>query len=165
MNYYFTAKDLMHYVVYKYDKLYKKKISSIKLQKTLYFLYAFWCGTVNNGNYKSEKDIDYRPFLFNDKFQAWIYGPVLPNIFKLFTNSKFVIDNDCVKKVEEFPEVVEYVDDIIVDIFKVSDFRLVDMSHQDKCWINNFKDNEDYHNNIIPEEEIVDEYSKRLLQQ
>ena len=63
----------------------KRNISPIKLQKSLYFLFAYWGQYIrNNKENKDSVEVDYSnysEFLFNDRIEAWTYGPVLPNVF------------------------------------------------------------------------------------
>lgn len=44
---------------------------------------------------------------------------------------------------------------------ELNDFRLVDISHEDKYWIDNFSYDEMFHNNEIPAKSIVEEYAKK----
>ena len=76
-NFILNAKDLASYICYRYFKIYtkgKKEISPIKLQKSLYFLFAYWGGFVrknnNNIDYVEEK-INQSEYLFEDEFHAW----------------------------------------------------------------------------------------------
>ena len=58
--------------------------------------------------------------------------------------------------------VKEFLDDLLNDLLNTSDFKLVTISHEDKCWIKNFKKSEIFHNNEIPKEEIIKEYAKQI---
>ena len=54
----------------------------------------------------------------------------------------------------------EFINNILDDVLSTNDFKLVEVSHQDKCWKKNFKPKSKYHNCIIPKEEIIVEYAK-----
>lgn len=158
----FNAVDLASYIKYKYcnlDNRISDEISPLKLQKSLYFCFAYWGGFVRKGkNKKSELRIDYSEYLFDDKIEAWVYGPVIPNVYH---NNNITPD----EKKDMFvgkEYVKEFIDGILNDVLNVSDFKLVEASHQDKCWKNNFKKLEIFHNNEIPKEEIIKEYANQI---
>lgn len=69
--------DLAKYINAKYKEKFNKNITPIKLQKCLYFLFAYWGGFVKQGqdNPKSvEEDMSkYKKYLHNGKFEAWTY--------------------------------------------------------------------------------------------
>lgn len=158
----FSARELASYINYKYMQLPNRlnKISPLKLQKSLYFCFAYWGGFVRkSNNSKSELNLEhYSEYLFDDKIEAWVYGPVIPNVYYL---SKL---DDCnPEKLFEGKEYVrEFIDGILNDVLKLGDFRLVEISHNDDCWKRNFRKSEIIHNNEIPKEEIIKEYAKQI---
>ena len=164
---YINAIDLAKYINDKYKKKYKSDISSIKLQKSLYFLFAYWGGFVkglqtNKGDGLIEtQGIDYKTYLFDNKIEAWIYGPVITDVYHNF-NSVKKYDKKAEEEINNLPiEVKSFIDDLLDDIFEVSDFKLVDLSHNDDCWKKNFSEEDERHNREILKEDIIDEYSKR----
>lgn len=63
----------------------KRIISPIKLQKSLYFLFAYW-GQFIRKNKENQDSVEvdysnYNEFLFDDRIEAWTYGPVIPAVF------------------------------------------------------------------------------------
>ena len=92
MGYYFEASDLACYISQKFYDKYGYEISSIKLQKSLYFLFAYWGGFVNKScaNFADDRECQemnkYKRYLFNDRIEAWTYGPVVPEIYKKFNS-------------------------------------------------------------------------------
>ena len=101
----FKAKDFACYIK---DRYYKytdgtKEISPIKLQKALYFCFAYWGGFVNKGKIDNQLPKETRNTLFDDKFEAWAYGPVVPSVY---FNEKYLFfrtkeqDQEAVKRVE-----------------------------------------------------------------
>ena len=158
-NFILNAKDLASYICYRYFKIYakgKKEISPIKLQKSLYFLFAYWGGFVrknnNNIDYVEEK-INQSEYLFEDEFHAWVYGPVIPKIFGMYKNNE--IDY---KELNE-DEVFNGTDNF--ELFEIADFKLVSISHEDNCWKDHFDIFDNEHNEVIPRDEIVNEYALR----
>ena len=157
MKSYCTAQSLAKYVSDKYQKDYSEKISSIKLQKSLYFLFAYWGGFVRKGkNKQTELQTSLNEYLFDNKIEAWTYGPVVPDVYHL---------NDNFKETPIFnPErtVKEFIDGLCDDMFKVSDFKLVEIAHNDECWKRNYKDTDKTHKREIPKEEIIKEYASKI---
>lgn len=141
----------------------KRIISPIKLQKSLYFLFAYWGHFIkSNKENKDSVEVDYSnysEFLFNDRIEAWTYGPVVPNVFiaekngwlDSFEADKYLeSETDRVKK--------EFIDNLLNQIFEIDDFGLVRLSHEDECWKRNYVESDERHNREIPKEEIIDEY-------
>lgn len=161
-NSYCDAIDLAYYVADRYYDKYHKAISNIKLQKALYFLFAYWGGFVRKGVGKAtELNVKYRPYLFSNKIEAWVYGPVIPEVYKQRSDIKFVsaeIPND----IELDSDIKEFVDGLCDEMFEVSDFKLVEIAHQDECWKRHYNDNQEWHNEEIPKEEIIEEYVPKI---
>ena len=173
MGYYFDASDLACYISQKFYEKYECEISSIKLQKSLYFLFAYWGGFVNKGcnNFREDRECQemnkYHKYLFNDKIEAWTYGPVVPEIYKKFNSGIYRHSDDfslseSINKINQEPEVKAFIDDMLDDLFKFSDFKLVDIAHQDECWKKCYNSEEGFHNTEILKDQIIDEYSRRI---
>lgn len=134
-EFYFDSVDmLISHLLYKYEEL-----SSLKLQKNLYFLFAFYSGNyqVEEKEGISEISYSYPRYLFNAGFEAWTYGPVIREVYNKNKNSgysakKFEFDmNSTVDK-----EISNFIDDVSEMIMNKSDFALVDRSHEDQVWKN-----------------------------
>lgn len=167
----FEAKDLACYIKSKYEEFteYTKEITPIKMQKALYFCFAYWAGFVKKGKIDNQVSSNENELLFDDKIEAWAYGPVVPSVY---FNEK-IPDFLKIKKLEEDAinrvEVVlnnngflrETIDSILQDVFEISDFKLVSISHMDKSWQNHFSSADSKHNEEIPKEEIINEYTAK----
>lgn len=138
-----NKKELVEYIKYSFLEYKGHTITPIKLQKTLYFLYAFWAKYVllaKNGQ-KTENDFqDQDEQLFEANFYAWAYGPVDDEVYRSFKSTP-EIDHS---KVDMFVkntavEVKEFVDSFAIKLFNTSDFGLVDLSHRDECWIKHYR--------------------------
>lgn len=155
------------YLEYK-SNISNKIISPIKLQKSLYFLFAYWGQFISqNKNNKDSVEVDYshyNAYLFEDTIEAWTYGPVVPAVFSVekqgWLDSKQLqdiengyLDNDPVKK--------EFIDNLLEQLFEIDDFGLVNISHQDECWKKHYIESDEKHNREIPKQEIIDEYSRK----
>lgn len=151
--------DLIGYMKSKY-----KYISPLKLQKGLYFLFAYYTQFYGNklqmADGLSEEDFSgYPKYLFDKDFEAWRYGPVIKEVY--FKNRDDVYTDDYDKSVFESIEGSEiklFIDDLLEDLMTTSDFNLVDRSHEDQSWIETFKTGGG--TGIITKEAIALDYSK-----
>lgn len=158
-----AVKELACYVTDYYKLKKGMQISAIKLQKSLYFLFAYWGGFVRKAkmfsNSVEENYAKYDEILFGEKMEAWAYGPVVPCVYREnhienYRNDKLFNGNEKLK---------EFVDDILNDLLNVSEFSLVEISHQDLAWKRHFNTKVGFfdHNETIPPEDIIDEYARK----
>ncbi len=124
---------LANYIEEKYQEIYSKKITPLKLQKSLYFLFGYYILE------KGEND----DFLFNANFQAWKYGPIEKDVYY---NKKDYINKETISG-----EVKYFIDNYLNNIFNVSDFNLINISHTHNCWKNVYQNMK---SNPISHEEI-----------
>lgn len=121
----------------------------LKVQKSLYFLWAFYAATYGNIDYQEKTDFSdqekYPRSLFEADFEAWSYGPVINSVFAEYhkTNgfegvSDKYVESEISDKNEK--EVWSFIDDLLTQINKVNDFGLVERSHQDSAWRNAYKE-------------------------
>lgn len=165
------AKDFACYIKREYRKYSEntKEISPIKIQKALYFCFAYWSGFVKKGISDQQISSDENEILFDDRIEAWSFGPVVPNVYfnerdySLFGSKN--VEEDAVSRVEVIFNdsllLKETINSILQDIFEISDFKLVSRSHMDKCWQNHYNSSSEKHNEEIPKEEIVNEYTTK----
>ncbi|GHT07557.1 hypothetical protein AGMMS49532_00560 [Endomicrobiia bacterium] len=79
---------LAAYIKHECLDLKKNTISPLKLQKSLYFLFAYWGGFIRkskqiqqtvpakcNNNEESSYYSDYSEYLYYSKIEAWMYDP------------------------------------------------------------------------------------------
>lgn len=147
----------------------------IRLQKTLYFLFAFYgatYGSIGNENNEeknellSEVDSDFYPKqLFKDNFEAWQYGPVIRDVY--FGNKKDKYEGLSDQTDEKYSkrndqDVIFFLDDLVNDLKEMSDFALVDRTHQDKSWQDKFDVDNPYASEIIDKQELVQEYKEKI---
>lgn len=155
------AKKLAAYIQKKYYEEKHKEISPIKLQKSLYFLFAYWGGTVRKSKkYPDAVEEHYNNFseyLFDDDIEAWVYGPVVPVVYHAENLEQYYDEN----LFEGKEKLKEFIDDLLKELFETGDFTLVDVSHNDTAWINNFSYDDEFHNKVINKEEIIEEYARK----
>ncbi|WP_423710358.1 Panacea domain-containing protein [Latilactobacillus curvatus] len=107
----------------------KESISPKKLQKLMYYAYA-WTLTLTND---SPDELNNR--LFNDKFQAWVHGPVLNDIYHQY--AQYGYHNIDSKDIEK-PNLVSDIEDILEQVWdvygKYSADELESLTHQESPW-------------------------------
>lgn len=161
----FSAKDFACYIKEKYSDYtnHTKEITPIKLQKSLYFCLAYWGGFVNKG--RIDKVIEEQSnLLFSDRIEAWAYGPVIRDVYFAQTEDDEKTEKS-IKKVKEIMKqnslLEETINSILSDLFEISDFKLVSISHMDSSWKNHFHDEDEQHKEEITHKEIIDEYTAK----
>jgi len=163
------ARTLACYIIDYYKNNLKKTddISPLKLQKALYFCFAYWGGFIRKNksfsNEKKEIILDYSEILFENDIEAWVYGPVVPDVYKSFKDSTlFEYKEKNIFENKKYVYVKEFIDNILDDVLNTNDFRLVEISHDDACWKKNFKPKSMFHNLKIKPEEIIKEYATKI---
>lgn len=95
------------------------QVSPLKLQKSLYFMYAY---------YGAMQDKE----LFQAEFEAWDYGSVIREVY--LQNKDGIYDQNDFDESTINPEQQEYIRDLFRQIDSVSDFSLVSRNHIDESW-------------------------------
>jgi uncharacterized phage-associated protein len=116
----------------------------LKVQKSLYFLWAYYSGTYGNVDKSEETDLDqtsYPTSLFKPEFKAWRYGPVDDKVYAKQKSGCYSEDKwkEYHPKNSEEIEVVSFINDLLSQINKVNDFGLVNRSHEDESWSRAFR--------------------------
>ena len=109
----------------------KEPMSPKKLQKMLYYAYA-WTLTLLNDD---ENHLENK--LFGDKFEAWVHGPVLPNVYEKYKEYGW---NEIPKKTSTasvaFSPEVEDVLEQVWDVYgKMNGNQLESITHKEAPWI------------------------------
>lgn len=109
-------------------------ITNIKLQKLLYYCFAWYIVATDN---KSK--------LFSDPIEAWQYGPVVPNVyhaFKHFGADNISYTDDEIKEKQKNIKYSELEKDVISQTFFAYAHRsateLVSSTHKETPWIKAF---------------------------
>lgn len=157
-----NAKALAAYVNNFFKDKYGRDMSPVRLQKTVYFCFAYWGGFVEKGKryQKDNHEIDvsgYDSYLFDEKIEAWVYGPVVPDVYHATKIQDFFDE----KIFRNHVETKSIIDNIIEDTLGINDFKLVDIAHDDNSWKRHFHYENAYHNEEIPKEEIIEEYATK----
>lgn len=155
-EFYFDNVDiLINHLLYKY-----KEFPPLKLQKNLYFLFAFYSGNyqVEEKEGISEVSYSYPRYLFNADFEAWAYGPVIREVYNKNKNNSYSakkIEFDMNSTIDK--EISNFIDDVSEMIMNKSDFALVDRSHEDRVWKNAI---EQGNSTPMKKEDIENEYKE-----
>ncbi|KAA1042492.1 DUF4065 domain-containing protein [Macrococcus equipercicus] len=156
-----SVDDLVKYLMSKYGKL-----SPLKLQKGLYFLFGYYGGRYGKENENSEIQYNLPKYLFPATFLAWDYGPVIDDVYKknkAGIYDEFVSETNTLNEMKEFyfkdlqsKEVENFINELFSEVNTTSDFNLVDRSHEDRTWQVAY---ESGYNVEMNKEDIVEEYS------
>lgn len=108
----------------------KGSMSPKKLQKLLYYAYS-WTLTLTN-----ESIDDLRNKLFEENFEAWVHGPVIPEVYQRFKHYGYAdIVLDEVHNVK-FDEDIENILNQVWDVYGgYSGNELESITHQEKPWL------------------------------
>lgn len=164
-KYIFNNKDdLVNYLLYKLDLP-----SQLKIQKTLYLLFAFYGATygklINKENNSELDSNNYTPFLFEPNFQAWKYGPVDYDVYINFKKEKYKelksienILNEDLTEVEK-RNIITFIKNIINQTDGIDDYTLIDRTREDKVWSDSYNNKEKNMNPYL----IIDEYYSKYI--
>ena len=108
----------------------KEPMSPKKLQKLLYYAYS-WTLTLLND---SKDDLSTR--LFNEQFEAWIHGPVIPSVYFKYRDYGWTE----IPKQESFngnfpPEVLDVLEQVWTVYGGLTGNRLEVICHREQPWI------------------------------
>ncbi len=157
----FKAEDLAKYLNYLHNQKYKCNISPLKLQKVLFFLFGEWGAFIQKASKSNDgKDlIKFSKYLFDEDIEAWVYGPVVGDVYRNF-NNETISDEELFNNNDDLKYVGHFINDLASELFELSDFRLVEISHQMKCWKDAFIPEETFHNNVIDKDDIINEFAR-----
>lgn len=159
--------DVNDLIAYLYT--FTNSISPLKLQKGLYFLYAYYSAMYGSNDTAVEREVEYNlpQELFPAKFEAWNYGPVIRSVYsdrrqgeENFLLAAEELDVESLFSTETYgKEVKSFIDDLFNQIKLSSDFSLVDRSHADRSWINAFEQGQ---STTINNQDIINEYKSKF---
>ena len=155
------------YLAIRYKEQYGEDISILKINKVLYFCFAYWGAYVRMGknnidNIEVDGLEDYSEYLFDTEFKAGVYGPYMKNLSKI--NNKYFIQYEKEKELHNFivksqynGEVYKFLDPLIIDLFNANEFDLMYISKKDEEYQRAKNNNYGIMNN----EKIINEYCKK----
>lgn len=113
----------------------KPNTSNLVLQKLLYFIQAASLVYLNHP-------------AFEENIEAWQYGPVVPEAYKIFKYNKNYFTKE-LEKTDENIELFELIEEIVSNLGEKAPFDLVDLTHSYFSWIDAW--NSPYSSNISNE--------------
>lgn len=137
----------------------KEGMSPKKLQKLLYYSYA-WFLTLQN---ESSSEIEYR--LFENNFEAWVHGPVDYTIYNQYRNYGYRTIPTKEDVTHEFdPEVLEVLEQVWEVYGGYSGNELESITHQESPWLKARGDCKPFDrcDTKISDKDIFECYSERL---
>lgn len=150
-KYYFENIDnLVEHILFQFPE-----IGPLKLQKGLYFLFAFYINTysVESETEVIETENIFPKYLFQADFEAWTYGPVIRDVYLKFKEKQYTPRQ--FQFSEKDKEIEIFVKDAMKMIVEKSDFALVDRVQEDIAWQKAYHNQ---HSNIINIKDIENEY-------
>ncbi len=129
-------------------------ISNLKLQKLVYYAQAWHLALF-------EKPI------FEEDFEAWVHGPVIPELYRKYRVFSFKPITVKVEKPMLSKKTNEYLDEFCKSYFGIDAFELELMTHKDSPWIEARKGLKPEQNGdrVISKDSMRDYYGKKLKAQ
>ena len=97
-------------------------ITNLRLQKLLYYAQAWYL-------------VLYDEPLFEEDFEAWIHGPVMPPVYKRFKAYKWNPINEEIKKPKLSEKVEKHLNEIVRVFGQYSSLDLEYMTHREAPWV------------------------------
>ncbi len=135
-----TINDVANYILHEFQ-VHGDCISNKKLQKLLYYVQA-WHLALHGES------------VFDEKFQAWVHGPVAPIVYRRFKDFGFKsIDEKMEKPI--LPQTLTYhIDEVLDEYMQYNAWELELMTHDEEPWIEARKG---LANNVQSQNEISEE--------
>jgi len=116
-----TAQDIADYFI---DRAHKSGsfLSNLKLQKLVYYAQAWHLGL-------------YETPIFNDRIEAWIHGPVVPDLYRKYKNFGWNNIDGAVTPPNIDAPLAEFLEELCREYFSKDAYELELMTHQEAPWI------------------------------
>lgn len=109
----------------------KNTMTPKKLQKMLYYCYAWTLALLN------DNPNEIRVRLFDEKFEAWVYGPVIRKVYNKFKDYDYnyipMIDEEVIIN---NPDVLDILEQVYQVYGGYNGNELESISHQERPWLN-----------------------------
>lgn len=130
----FDKDDLANYFINQYRQMTSIDISPLKLQKSLYLLFAMWGGNaaiINEDIDKGQGTIELTDkvptLLFDANFEAWRYGPVDIDVYDRYKENGYQGDiqslTDLTTVSQDFLNILmPFIYSVLEQVFDINDF-------------------------------------------
>ncbi len=139
---------LADYVAYRCARVHTTPVTNLQLQKMLFFMnYFYLCACSTH--------------LFQEDFEAWKYGPVLPSVHKNYKNvgGFWIIPSNEPKSLNSNDVDIKFIDESIEWLLKIPAYQLVNESHREgQSWSKNYQEGK---NIKIPKSDIEQDVKDR----
>ena len=124
------------------------EVDNLKLQKLLYYCQGIHLARIDEP-------------IFNDRIEAWTYGPVVPTVYRKYKKYGFETINESItKKIEFKNKELETIDMVLAYYGSFSGLELVARTHSESPWINAFKKSQ---NNEITKEAMKEYFKSNII--
>ena len=139
-----SANFIASYLVKMFNRMDENDLTNLKLQKLLYFAQRTYLKKYNK-------------ILFEDKIEAWKYGPVVNSVYTIYSScgSSPITNLDIPSEYEKdiLPDEVEdHLDYVIRKYGIYSASHLVDKTHHEAPWVENYIQGA---RNVIPIDDLI----------
>jgi uncharacterized phage-associated protein len=126
-------------------------VSNLKLQKLLYYTQAWYLAIFG------------KP-LFTEKFQAWLHGPAIPDIWRRYNNYRWMNIDEAATAPEFSDELSQFMKELMDEYLPLDASKLEQMTHREDPWIiaRGGIPMDQPSNNVIDEGIMRDYYRARL---
>jgi uncharacterized phage-associated protein len=98
-------------------------LTNLKLQKLVYYAQAWWAA-LNGGP------------LFNERIEAWVHGPVCPEVYHRFKHNQWRPIEDEVDEPESIDEDVnDHLEDVVENYGGMTGWELERLTHSEGPWL------------------------------
>src|SRR5262249_8109575 len=115
------AQDVADYIIWSSHES-GSFISNLKLQKLLYYVQAWHLAVFQ------------RP-LFPEKFQAWVRGPAIPEIYERYRGYQWRHIDEEVKRPELNPKTLDFIEEVLEEYGPLDARRLEQLTRREDPWI------------------------------
>lgn len=129
-------------------------ISNLKLQKLVYYAQAWYL-------------VNYGVPLFQEDFQAWVHGPVVPSLYQKYKAFGWKPIIEYIEELNLPQEVTEFLEEVSDIYFACDAYELEKMTHEEDPWIEARGDipPDAPSEEVITKESIMKYYSARVQQE
>jgi Uncharacterized phage-associated protein len=129
-----------------------ESMNPLKLQKLCYYAYVWWL-------------VNYNEKIFEDQFEAWVHGPVCPDLYFKYNQSGVSCFGN-IPQNNKFSnyDLMDYIKAIFAVYGKYSGSQLERLTHKETPWIKARGDLKPWQrgNTIIQNKDIIDFYRAKL---
>lgn len=144
-----------------------ENLTPIRLQKALYFIFAFYgasYGQMNTdemkaGSLEGTLEDAYPKYLFNEHFEAWKFGPVIPSVYRTFKTTTVEPKEWNASNPKE-DNVKQLIGEVMDQLDEMGDFELVERTHEDVAWKTPYR--ESGQSTPMDNDTIINEYRTPL---